>query len=178
MMSKLVVGLGAAGVVGMICATWVAAQPSLEAGGSPVYGVTLPEGYRNWHFISVAHEAGKLNDIRAVFGNDIAAKTFRDGTRPFPDGAVILRMAWAYTASKENDAVFPEPQSFVAGQPTNIQVEVKDSKRYASTSGWGYGQFENGKPNASVALINSCSGCHAKANSAYDHVFTSYAPSP
>ena len=32
---------------------------------SPIYGVRLPEGYRAWQMITVAHEAGKNNDIRA-----------------------------------------------------------------------------------------------------------------
>ena len=81
--------IGAA-VVGVIA---VAARPG-KAGGdaSAVFGVELPAGYRSWQVISVAHEAGSLNDIRAILGNDIAAKAFRDGTRPFPDGAIIARL--------------------------------------------------------------------------------------
>ena len=35
---------------------------------SPIFGVKLPAGYREWQMISVAHEAGSLNDIRAVLG--------------------------------------------------------------------------------------------------------------
>ncbi|WP_343738384.1 cytochrome P460 family protein, partial [Achromobacter sp.] len=109
--------------------------------------VTLPKGYRDWKLISVAQENGRNDDIRAILGNAIAVKAFRDGKRPFPDGAVIVRLAWRYQASPRNDAVFPAPQSFVAGAPTNVQVSVKDAKRYAATGGWGYGQFEGGRPN-------------------------------
>jgi hypothetical protein len=36
---------------------------------TPVLGGKLPAGYRDWKLISVAHEAGKLNDLRAVLGN-------------------------------------------------------------------------------------------------------------
>lgn len=60
---------------------------------SPVYGVQLPGGYRDWKLISVAQENGRTNDIRAILGNDIAVKAFRDGKRPFPDGAIIVRLA-------------------------------------------------------------------------------------
>lgn len=141
---------------------------------SPIYGVTLPEGYRDWTLISVAHEAGMNNDIRAVLANDVAVKAFRANSRPFPDGAVIVRLAWRYQSSPRNDAVFPAPQSFVAGAPTNVQVSVKDSHRYASSGGWGYGQFENGAANQDLALVQTCSSCHAKLDPRDDFVFTPY----
>jgi len=78
--------------------------------------------------------------------------------------------------SAENNAIFGREQSFVAGAPTNVQVEVKDSKRYASTGGWGYGQFENGKANPSLKIINSCFACHTKLPAAADMIFTKYSP--
>jgi hypothetical protein len=142
---------------------------------SPIFGVRLPVGYRDWPVISVAHEAGKNNDIRAILGNDIALRAYREASRPFPDGAIIVRVAWQYVSSAENDAVFPQPQSFVAGKPTNVQVSVKDSKKYADTGGWGYGQFEDGKPNPEVALMRTCAACHAGAPNGNDLVFTHYA---
>lgn len=124
--------IGAA-VVGVIA---VAARPGqAEGDASAVFGVELPAGYRSWQVISVAHEAGSLNDIRAILGNDIAAKAFRDGTRPFPDGAIIARLAWQYVPSAENNAIFGKPQSFVAGAPTNVQVSVVDRTRYSATGG-------------------------------------------
>jgi hypothetical protein len=144
---------------------------------SPIYGVRLPEGYRDWKLISVAHEAGKNNDIRAILGNEIAVKAFREGKRPFPNGAIIVRLAWQFRSSPRNDSVFPAPQSFVAGPPTNVQVSVKDSKRYPGSGGWGYGQFENGLANQDVALTQSCFACHAKLDrldKRADLVFTDY----
>ena len=46
----------------------------------------FPSGYRDWSLISVAREEGELDDIRAILGNDRAIKTYRTGTRPFPEG--------------------------------------------------------------------------------------------
>jgi hypothetical protein len=43
-------------------------------------GPALPERYRDWKLITVAHEAGNNSHIRAVLGNDIAVKAFRDST--------------------------------------------------------------------------------------------------
>lgn len=148
--------------------------PTVAAQGSPVFGVTLPPGYREWRVISVAHEAGNNNDIRAILGNDIAVKAFRDGTLPFPDGTIIARLAWTYQASDRNNAIFGREQSFVAGDPTNVQISVKDSLRYRSTGGWGYGQFEDGKPNPSRKVVDSCFACHTKLPAGRDLVFTDY----
>ena len=141
---------------------------------SPVFGVTLPAGYRDWPFVSIAHEAGEKQDIRVILGNDIAMQAFKDGTRPFPDGAIIARLAYNYEASAQNNAVFGREQSFVAGEPTNVQIEIKDSKRFASTGGWGYGQFEEGKANPSEKVVNSCFACHTKLPPATDLIFTHY----
>jgi hypothetical protein len=145
-----------------------------EREASPVFGVTLPPGYREWKFISVAHEAGNNNDIRVILGNDIAVEAAREGKLPYPDGAIIARLAYAYTPSARNNAAFGQEQSWVAGAPTNVQVEVKDSRRYGETGGWGYGQFENGRVDTSVKTINSCFACHAKLAPAADFVFTTY----
>ncbi len=138
-----------------------------------ILGGKLPPGYRDWPLISVAHEEGSLNDIRAILGNDLAIKAYREGKLPFPDGAIIARLAWSYVPSEENNKAFGRSQSFVAGPPTNVQFMIKNSREYASTGGWGFAQFDDGKP-ARVAVPN-CFSCHVPAK-AHDFVFTGYAP--
>lgn len=175
-MKKMIACALAIGAVSLGISAIVAAQSSDEQ-GSPIYGVKLPEGYRDWKLISVAQENGQNNDIRAILGNEIAIKAFRENTRPFPDGAVIARLAWRYQSSPRNDSVFPAPQSFVAGPPTNVQISVKDSRRYAETAGWGYGQFEGGLPTKNPAVVQSCFACHTKLQKlqpSADYVFTDY----
>ena len=145
---------------------------------SPIYGVKLPKGYRDWTLISVAQENGKNNDIRAILGNDVAVKAFREGRRPFPDGSIIVRLAWRYESSARNDRVFPAPQSFIAGSPTNVQVSVKDRKRYAATGGWGYYNFNHHEPKAAMAMPKSkeeCASCHM-ASAKKDDVWTQFYP--
>jgi hypothetical protein len=142
-----------------------------------VFVTEIPPGYRDWKLVSVAHEAGALNDIRAVLGNDIAIKAYREGKLPFPEGAIVGRIAWSYVASEENNKTFGRDQSFVAGSPTDfyLQFMVKDSKKYAATGGWGYSSFDkNGKP-AEVASMQSCYPCHQLIKSR-DFIFTRYAP--
>jgi hypothetical protein len=183
-------------LISIAVATWVvtdvsAAPPaeSSEPAAAPVYGIRIPSGYRDWTVISVATVGGAQNDLRVKLGNSIAVKAYREGKSPFPDGAIIARLAYQRTASEENNrAIRPvaekilgkegadriEAESFVAGPATNVQFMVKDSKRYASTGGWGFAQFTNGKPDGEE-LHKTCFACHAPAKDR-DFVFTRYSP--
>ena len=144
-------------------------------GTAPIFVKTIPSGYRDWRLVSVAHEEGELKDIRAILGNDIAIKTYREGKLPFPEGTIIARIAWYHISSEENNKVFGRPQSFVAGPPKNgVQFMVKDAKKYAATGGWGFAHFNDGKP-ADEAVLKTCFPCH-QAIKERDLVFTRYAP--
>jgi hypothetical protein len=72
---------------------------------------------------------------------------------------------------KQSDDFAP---ATVPGEPTTIQVMVKDSRRYASTGGWGFGRFINGVP-ADAAQHQTCFACHAARVKDRDYVFTRYA---
>jgi hypothetical protein len=162
-----------AALAGLV-ASIVPASGQAEKNSAPIYLGKMPQGYRDWRLISVAHEEGSLHSLGAILGNDVAIKAYRAGTLPFPDGAIIAALHYSHTASDENNKVFGQAQSFVPGSPTNIQFMVKDSKKYAATGGWGYGHFgTDGKP-GSDALLKTCAPCHAVASR--DHVFTRYAP--
>lgn len=144
---------------------------------APIFGVKIPPGYRDWRLISVAHEEGNLNDLRAILGNDVAMKAYREGKLPFPDGAIIARLSWNYVPSEENNKVFGRSQSFVPGAATDwyLQLMVKDLRKYAATGGWGFAQFnKDGKP-AAEAVHKKCFPCHEPVK-ARDFVFTQYAP--
>lgn len=152
------------------------ALPPLHADDSaaPVFVTKIPLGYRDWRLISVSHEAGNLNSIGAVLGNDVAIKAYREGKLPFPNGTIIAALHYGHVASAENNKVFGQAQSFVPGPATNIQFMVKDSAKYAATGGWGFATFVDGKP-AAAASMKSCFPCHNQAK-ASDLVFTHYAP--
>lgn len=164
----------AVGVVGTAMTT-VAAKRNGQATAANTEnsGISLPAGYRDWKLVSVAHEEGSLNDIRAILGNDLAIEAYRAGRLPFPDGAIIARVAWSYVPSAENDKVFGKAQSFVAGAPTNVQLMVKNSKKYAATGGWGFAQFTHGK--ADAVDTKECYSCHEPVKDR-DFIFTKYAP--
>jgi hypothetical protein len=165
----------AAGVI----ASSVHASGHADEEAAPIYGVTIPPGYRDWKMISVAQLlTGKVDQLRAQLGNEIAIKAYKEGTRPFPDGSIIVALHWNRLPSEDNNKVlatkFPGAQSFVVGSLVNMQIMVKDSKKYAATGGWGFGDFKDGKP-GDEALHKNCFSCHEPVKDR-DFVFTRYAP--
>ena len=156
---------------------WIAPSSLGQEEAKQIIVKTIPPGYRDWKFISAAHEAGELNDIRVVIGNDIAIEAYRAG-KPFPEGTIIGRVAWKMVPSDENNKTFGQAQSFVPGDAPDwyLQFMEKDTKKYAATGGWGYSNFgKDLKPLTDEKIMYSCFSCH-KAVEARDYIFTKYAP--
>src|ERR1700726_1986785 len=174
-MRRIVFVLVAVGSLAGVAAYMAPASGQVDGGAAPISGVKIPPGYREWRLISVAHEEGSLNDLRAILGNDVAIKASREGKLPYPDGTIIARLAWSYDPLEESSKAFGHLQSYVAGPPKNgVQFMVKDSRKYASTGGWGFAEFDDGKP-AGEAMQKACFPCHETAK-ARDFVFNRYAP--
>jgi len=170
-------------------------QTQAASNASPIYGVTIPTGYRDWHLISVKRLTGgnsdnpalieahmALKQLRAELANDIATRAFRQGTIPFPDGSIIAALHWSEASSDADNEVLAEGfpgaglESTFAGSAVNAQFMVKDSKKYAASGGWGFADFTNGKP-GNGALHAKCFPCHQPRKD-HDYVFTRYAPTP
>jgi len=152
-----------------LAAMAVAESGTSTEDASPIYGVTIPEGYRQWELIAPAQEAEPLNELRAVLGNAVAVKAYREGALPFPDGTVLVKLAWKHVQSPEF-----EPAS-IPGAATTVQIMVKDSKKYTATGGWGFGRFIGGKP-VDEAQHQTCFACHEARVKGHDFVFTRFAP--
>ena len=150
--------------------------PTEEADRTVVV-TTIPARYRDWKFVSAAHEAGDLNDIRVVIANDKAINAYRAG-KPFPDGSIIGRVAWKMVPSDENNKIFGKEQSFVPGDAPDwyLQFMEKDTKKYAATGGWGYSNFGKAlTPTTDKKAMYACFTCH-QAVQARDYIFTRYSP--
>ena len=161
------------GVIAAVVCVIVETSPGLgradEQGASPIFGVRIPVGYRQWELIAPSREAGGFNELRGILGNPISMKAYRENTLPFPDGAMLAKLAWKQEPSSEFDG------AFVPGHTTTVQIMVKDSKKYASTGGWGFGRFIDGKP-VDEAQHQTCFGCHQANVKEHDFVFTRFAP--
>ena len=136
---------------------------------SPIFGVRIPVGYRQWEMVAPSHETGSFNELRGILGNPIAMKAYGDGRLPFPDGSILVKLAW----KREPSAEFPG--AFVPGHATTVQIMVKDSARYASTGGWGFGRFIDGVA-VDRAQHETCFACHQANVKGHDYVYTRFAP--
>src|SRR5271156_5852825 len=113
------VAVAVAAVAGTV-AYMESASGQSNGDAAPIYGVRIPDGYRDWRLISVKRLTGKqltdaggeLKQLRAELGNDLAIKAYRDGTLPFPDGAIIAALHW------NEDPADADNQALVAGFPT------------------------------------------------------------
>jgi hypothetical protein len=153
----------------VMAATPFSIGPARVVASSPIFGVSIPGGYRRWELVGIAQETGALDELRAVLGNTPAILAYQAGALPFPDGTVLMKLAWKHERSKEF------APAFVPGAPTTVQVMVKDSKRYAATGGWGFGRFVDGEP-ADEAQHRTCFACHSANARDHDFVFTRFAP--
>jgi hypothetical protein len=170
--SSLMVIAGAALLVGLPAfAEKVAPLLSAEGAGptaSPIFGVTLPSAYRSWQLISVSYEE-PFDEFRGIVGNVIAVNAYLSGTLPFPDGAILVKIAWKRAPSPEFKG------AFIASTASTVQVMVKDSVRYEPTGGWGFGRFKDGYA-ANESEHRTCFACHQANVLGHDFVFTRWAP--
>jgi Cytochrome P460 len=140
--------------------------------------VTFPEGYRNWTFlhsslVPAAFSAFSkspcvkpcTNGIFDFYANELAMKGLRSGV--YDDGAII--------AEEMLEFMIGEKGTGGEGRRVLAAVMVKDSRRYAATGGWGFGNFDEGsKVNTlDASAQQACFQCHtARKDSGY--VFSRY----
>jgi hypothetical protein len=96
------------------------------------------KGYEGWQTISISHNGDLL---AVILGNPAMIDARKAGVpgngKPFPDGAKMAKIHWT---AKKNEAAPGQPM--VAGTLHDVDFMVKDSKRFADSGGWGYGEFE------------------------------------
>ena len=90
----------------MLTPLWAASPEQVGSEPAPVYGIRIPSGYRDWTLISVASVGAPVNDTRAKLGNDVAISAYRQDKTPFPDGTIIVRLAYEQGTSQEGNEAF------------------------------------------------------------------------
>ncbi|MCC8408598.1 heme-binding domain-containing protein [Mucilaginibacter sp. UR6-1] len=122
-------------------------------------GVRFIPDYKNWEVISTTSRFDN-HTMRVIYGNKVTVNAIRNGRiKPFPDGAAIVKVVYNIIEEK-NGEVHP-------GAFNNIQIMIKDEKRFPESKGWGFGKF-NGtglKPYGETAAFNTtCYNCHKIAD--------------
>jgi hypothetical protein len=120
-------------------------------------GVAYIPDYKNWKVISSTDRFDN-HTLREILGNDVAVKAIAENhINPWPDGTMFAKVAWAQSQPDENGVV-------KTGAFVQVELMIKDAKKYASTEGWGFGRWRGTdlKPYGKDANFqNECTACHA-----------------
>ena len=176
------------GIVVASLATLGGLAISAQDSAASKYAVRVPgglafsefRGYESWQTISISR-----NDrfVAVILGNPAMIDAYKAGIpgngKPFPDGAKMAKVHW----NPKQNTIFPN--ATVPGTLANVDLMMKDSKRFADSGGWGYAVFDY--DNALDAFTPGTKAgtppqendakcgytCHMRA-SARDYVFTDY----
>ena len=142
-------------VASLLMAGWAS-----ESRGGGNGEVDYPSLYRSWTHVKSA-VIGPANPayeryggIHHIYANDNAMEGYRTGQ--FPDGAVIV-----FDLLQANETA----GMTVEGPRKFIDVMAKDSKRFASSAGWGYEEFKGDSTSErplSEQARTACYLCHAR----------------
>ncbi len=130
-------------------------------------GITYIPDYKNWTPVS-STERFDNGTMRIIYGNEIAVKAIKDHkTNPWPNGTIFAKVAW--------DQLIDSSGNITPGTFKQVEYMIKDTKRFASTKGWGWARFLSPKlePYGKNAMFTTeCINCHRPMKD-NDFVFTS-----
>jgi len=145
------------------------------------YTVAVPDGlafsefrgFEDWQTISVS-QSGEL--IEVILGNPAMIAAYQaglpDNGEHFPDGARMAKIHWKGKKSAEAPAPTTVPDTL-----HDVDLMVKDSKRFADSGGWGYAQFNYDAASDTFKPLGTGAKCGYACHTivkAKDYVFTAY----
>ena len=172
----------------LIIGAFLTVLSGLALAGQDKYTLRVPgglsfsefRGYEGWQAISMSRNE---RVVAMTLGNPVMIEAYRAGFpgngKPAPDGAKMAKIHWT---PKKNEFF---PDATVPGALLNVDLMVKDSKRFADSGGWGYAVFEYDAATDSFTPGTTASippqgndhkcgfACHTAAKTR-DYVFTDY----
>jgi hypothetical protein len=140
-------------------------------------GTPYPDGYRHWTFLHSSMVPPTFDGFKKrpcekpcasglfhFYANEKGMEGLRTGT--YPDGAIFAEEMLEWLSS---------PGGGKEGQRRLVGVMVKDTRRYASTGGWGYGTFDDESRTDKLdgKARETCHQCHV-ARKEQGFVFAEY----
>jgi Haem-binding domain/Cytochrome P460 len=145
---------------------WIQASKNVLHVSPAPNGIAFFPDYKNWKSIS-STERFDNHSMRAILGNDVAVKAIAENhINPWPDGTAFAKVAWL---EQSDDQGTIRPGAF-----WQVEFMIRDSKKYASTRGWGWARWrgDNLKPyGKDASFSNECISCHTPVRK-NDYVFT------
>jgi Haem-binding domain/Cytochrome P460 len=145
---------------------WLQVRGSAPEVAPAPNGIAFIPEYKNWKAISSTERFDNFT-IRQVLGNEVAIKAIAENhINPWPDGAAFAKLAWFEQ---------PDGKGIVhTGAFFQVEFMVRDSKKYASTLGWGWARWRGAdlKPYGKDQHFTAeCVGCHSPLRKT-NYVFT------
>jgi hypothetical protein len=147
----------------------------------------LPKNFSEWVYVGSPLTPNALNDGHAnfpefhnVYMEPCSYEQYQK-TNVFPEGTIFfkeLQLTLGPAENPDGSQTEPSGRGFFPGKLNGADVTVKDSKRYASTGGWGYYNFNHHEPKAPTATLKpktECAYCH-QAGAKKDEVWTQFYP--
>ena len=126
-----------AGVLAVLSGAAISAQDKYTVQVPGGLAFSEFRGYEDWQVISVSH-SGDL--LAVILGNPEMIKAYQAGIpgngKPFPDGAKMAKIHWDAKKSAEAPAPTAAPDTL-----HDVDFMMKDGKRFADSSGWGWDAF-------------------------------------
>jgi len=156
--------------------------PEYNAAGE----LLLPKNFHEWVFVGSPLTPNALNGGQANFPEyhnvyiEPGSYHIYQKTGVFPEGTIFFKELQLTKPAENPDGSRTEPsgRGFFPAAYNGADVTVKDSKRYASTGGWGYFNFNHHEPKAATAKVkdkSECAFCH-EASAKKDEVWTQFYP--
>jgi hypothetical protein len=135
---------------------WIQASKATPIVAPAPNGIAFVPEYKSWRAVS-STERFDNHTMRVILGNDVAVEAIA-GNRinPWPDGTAFAKVAWLEQADVKG--------AVHAGAFFQVELMIRDSKKYAETKGWGWARWRGAdlKPYGKDATFtNECVGCHA-----------------
>jgi hypothetical protein len=172
----------------MICTASLAVLGGMALAAQDKYSLKVPgglafsefRGYEGWQVVATSQN-DKL--VAVILANPVMIKAYQAGVpgngKPFPDGSRMAKIHW----KPAKNQYFPD--TTVPGALHDVDLMVKDSKRFTDSGGWGWAvfkydaaadRFEPGTladepPQANDAKCGFA--CHTTVKTR-DYVFTNY----
>ena len=163
---RLFIPAAAAVVVALAATGTLLASPKSD-------GLKIPADFHSGYLVNsmlVSKEPNKTGlktGVHLIYVNSAGLDRLkRGGSTPYPDGTVFVDDVRLFS---EDDGAYQQ------GGHKFITVMVKDSKKYASTGGWGFQAWLGGDPTKPIVedSAKQCFTCHMP-NKENDYVFSTY----
>ena len=153
-------------------AKWIADDAKPVTVQPEFNGLEFLPDYKNWKPISSTDRFDN-GTMRFILANEIAMQAIAaNRIKPWPNGSAFAKVTWFQQADAAGGVR--------TGAFQQVELMIKDSKKYASTLGWGFGRWRGAdlKPYGdNAAFAEECVGCHTPERK-FDYVFTTPRPMP